>query len=100
VTDFASEAQLTQMIAPADMVEGLAENFGTVFYTWSARHLWGYFSDMTRDEVVVFLNFDSVDDALPGPAHLHSMIQLAPPTSHRVFPAKFIFMHIGNNVPC
>jgi hypothetical protein len=56
-------------IAPVDVIEGLAEDFGTVFYTWSARHLWGYFSDMTRDEAVVFLNFDSADDTLPGPPH-------------------------------
>jgi hypothetical protein len=56
-------------IAPADMVEGLAESFGTVFFTWGAHHRWGYFSNMTRDEVVVFLNFDSADDALPGPPH-------------------------------
>ena len=56
-------------IAPADVVEGLAADFGTVFWTWSERHRWAYFSDMTRDEVVVFLNFDSADDALPGPPH-------------------------------
>jgi hypothetical protein len=56
-------------MAPTDLVEGLAADFGTVFCTWSARHRWGYFSDMTRDEVVVFLNFDSADDALPGPPH-------------------------------
>lgn len=56
-------------IAPVDIVEGVAADFGTLFYTWSARHQWGYFSNMTRGEVVIFLNFDSADDALPGPAH-------------------------------
>jgi len=56
-------------IALVDMVEGLAADFGTVFWTWSERHQWGYFSDMTRDEVVIFLNYDSADDTLPGPPH-------------------------------
>lgn len=56
-------------IAPMDMVVGRAADFCTLFCTWSARHQWGYFSDMTRDEVVIFLAFDSADDALPGPPH-------------------------------
>jgi hypothetical protein len=62
----------------ADVVEGDVvvnpENapearIGTSFYTWSPGHRWGYFSDMTRDEVAIFLAFDSADDRLPGAPH-------------------------------
>ena len=42
---------------------------GTSFYTWNPRHRWGYFRDMTRDEMLLFLAYDSADDALPGTPH-------------------------------
>ena len=45
------------------------ERIGTSFYTWNPRHKWGYFGSMTRDEVLVFLAYDSADDALPGSPH-------------------------------
>lgn len=50
--------------------EGAPEfRIGTSFYTWNPRHRWGYFRGMTRDEVLVFLAYDSADDALPGTPH-------------------------------
>lgn len=45
------------------------ERIGTSFYTWNPRHKWGYFGGMTPDEVLVFLAYDSADDALPGTPH-------------------------------
>lgn len=62
----------------ADVVEGdvvtnsenaLELRYGTSFYTWSPLHRWGYFRGMTRDEVAVFLAYDSADDVLPGVPH-------------------------------
>jgi hypothetical protein len=51
-------------------LQGLREErIGTSFYTWNPRHKWGYFGGMTRDEVLVFLAYDSADDALPGTPH-------------------------------
>ncbi len=62
----------------ADVVEGdvvtrsgngSESRYGTSFYTWNPDHRWGYFSNMTRDEVAIFLSFDSADRALPGTPH-------------------------------
>jgi hypothetical protein len=43
--------------------------FTSSLYRASARHRWGYFSDMRPDEAVVFLGYDSADDSLPGAPH-------------------------------
>ena len=43
--------------------------FGSSLYAASPRHRWGYFRDMSPDEAVVFLAYDSADDGLPGVPH-------------------------------
>jgi hypothetical protein len=62
----------------ADVVEGDAVidaagrpefRFGSSLYRASTRHRWGYFRDMTPDEALVFLAYDSADDSLPGVPH-------------------------------
>ena len=62
----------------ADVVEGDAVidakdrpqfRFGSSLYAASPRHRWGYFSDMTRDEALVFLAYDSADERVPGCPH-------------------------------
>lgn len=60
-----------------DVVEGTAvidaaENpfsFTTTLVRYNPAHNWGYFSNMTAKELLVFLNYDSEDDSLPGSPH-------------------------------
>ena len=43
--------------------------FGSSLYAASPRHRWGYFSNMTPQEALVFLAYDSADEEVPGCAH-------------------------------
>ncbi len=43
--------------------------FGSSLYAASPRHRWGYFSDMTPEEALVFLAYDSADQRVPGCPH-------------------------------
>jgi hypothetical protein len=43
--------------------------FGSSIYSASPRHSWGYYSNMTTDEALVFLSYDSADDTMPGCPH-------------------------------
>ena len=62
----------------ADVIEGDAVidakdrpefRFGSSLYAASPRHRWGYFSDMTPEEALVFLAYDSADQRVPGCPH-------------------------------
>lgn len=62
----------------ADVVEGDAVidakgrpefRFGSSLYRASPRHRWGYFRDMTPEEALVFLAYDSADERVPGCPH-------------------------------
>ena len=62
----------------ADVIEGDAVidakgrpefRFGSSLYAASPRHRWGYFRDMTPEEALVFLAYDSADDGVPGVPH-------------------------------
>ena len=64
-------------IAPEDVV--LAHNivgrgdseqkFLNYTFRHNAAHCWSYVSDMTADDVLVFIGFDSKDDTIPGIPH-------------------------------
>ena len=43
--------------------------FGSSLYAASPRHRWGYYSNMTPDEALVFLAYDSDDERVPGCPH-------------------------------
>ena len=43
--------------------------FGSSLYAASPRHRWGYYSNMTPDEALVFLAYDSADERVPGCPH-------------------------------
>ena len=62
----------------ADVIEGDAVidadgrpefRFGSSLYAASPRHRWGYYSDMTPDEALVFLAYDNADERVPGCPH-------------------------------
>ncbi len=45
------------------------QKFLNYTFRHNAAHCWSYVSDMTADEVLVFIGFDSKDDTIPGIPH-------------------------------
>lgn len=79
-------------VAPQDVV--LSDNivkwgddsqkFQNYTFRYNPAHRWNYVSDMTSDDVLVFIGFDSKDDTIPGIAH--AAFDYAEVTGRQTFP--------------
>lgn len=64
-------------IAPEDVVEALnivgrgetAQEFRNFTFRYNPAHRWSFASDMTADDMLVFIGFDRADETIPGIAH-------------------------------
>lgn len=64
-------------LAPEDLISGRtiigrgddAMIFGHGMVRYNPNHRWCYISDMTKEDMLVFVGFDSADDGLPGNPH-------------------------------
>jgi hypothetical protein len=41
----------------------------TTLWSYDEHQRWGYFSNMTQRETLIFMGFDSANDIMPGPGH-------------------------------
>lgn len=60
------------------------QNFLNYTFRYNPAHRWSYVSDMTTDDVMVFIGFDNLDDSIPGIPH--SAFDYATASGKKTFP--------------
>lgn len=61
-----------------------AQRFLNFTFRYNSAHRWSYVSDMTSEDVIVFIGFDSLNDTVPGIAH--SSFDYAATTDRQTYP--------------